>query len=117
MDNAKEAYPHLEDYLNVFKNDNLVTWKDLIEICSQITKFVTECEETSTESIYKVVDSLQNYTLKLYEESEYRRMRSMDFVLAMTGYTDHSKWRPIYDQFCKEYDKLNRKVEQNEDHS
>ena len=81
----------------------------MIEICSQITKFVTECNEISNESIYKVIDSLQNYALKLYEESEYRRMRSMAFVLAITGRIDPSKWRSIYDEYCKEYDKLNRK--------
>lgn len=107
--NVKEAYPHLEDYLDVFKKNELVTWKDLMEICSQIAKFVTECEKTGNESMYKVIDSLKDFTLKLYEESEYRRMRSMRFVLVMTGYTDPSKWYPIYDEYCKEYDKLNRK--------
>lgn len=44
-----------------------------------------------------------------YIQSEYRRIRSMSFVLAMTGHTDSSKWRPIYEEYCKEYDKLNRK--------
>ena len=33
----------------------------------------------------------------------------MCFVLAMMGHTDTRKWRPIYDEFCKEFDKLNRK--------
>lgn len=47
--------------------------------------------------------------LELYNEAEYRRMRSMAFVLAMTGHTDPTKWYPIYEEFCKEYDKLNRK--------
>lgn len=52
---------------------------------------------------------LTNIVLELYNEAEYRRMRSMCFVLAITGHTDPSKWCLIYDEFCKEYDKLNRK--------
>lgn len=47
--------------------------------------------------------------LELYNKAEYQSMRSMCFVLAIAGQTDPSKWRPIYDKFCKEYDKLNRK--------
>lgn len=116
-DNVRETYPHPEDYLDIFKKDDFVTWKDLIGICSQITEFVEKCETTSAESIYKVIDSLQNYTLKLYEELEYRRIRSMYFILAITGHTDPSKWGSIYDEYCKEYDKLNRKAEQNGTHS
>lgn len=50
-----------------------------------------------------------DFMVKLYEESEYRRMRSMVFVLAMIGHTDYNTWRPIYDKFCEDYDKLNRK--------
>ena len=101
----KKEYPHPEDYLDVLKKDDPVTLGELIEVCSQIIKF----NEESNESIYKVIDGLQDFALKLYEESEYRRMRSMAFVLYMVGYTDGSKLHPIYDEFCKEYDKLNRK--------
>lgn len=65
-------------------------------------KIADECQD-------KVVDSLGHRVLELYNEAEYRRMRSMAFVLAITGYTDPTKWYPIYDEYCKEYDKLNRK--------
>lgn len=101
----KKEYPHPEDYLDVLKKDDPVTLCELIEVCSQIIKF----NEESNESIYKVIDGLQDFALKLYEESEYRRMRSMVFVLAMIGHTDYNTWRPIYDKFCEDYDKLNRK--------
>lgn len=89
--------------------DKPVTWGDLLETLCAMSTEIMETIQTADECQYKVADSLGYRMLELYNEAEYRRMRSMCFVLAITGHTDPSKWRPIYDEFCKEYDKLNRK--------
>lgn len=89
--------------------DKPVTWGDLLETLYTMSTEIVETIKISDECQDKVVDSLGHRMLELYNESEYRRMRSMAFVLAITGHTDPSKWCPIYDEFCKEYDKLNRK--------
>lgn len=89
--------------------DKPVTWGDLFEVLYDMSTEIMETIQTADECQDKVADSLGYRMLELYNEAEYRRMRSMAFVLAMTGHTDYSKWRPIYDEFCKEYDKLNRK--------
>ena len=89
--------------------DKPVTWGDLLETLCAMSTEIMETIKAADECQNKVVDSLGKHVLELYNEAEYRRMRSMAFVLAITGYTDPSKWRPIYDEFCKEYDKLNRK--------
>lgn len=89
--------------------DKPVTWGDLFEVLYDMSTEIMETIQTADECQDKVVDSLGHRMLELYNEAEYRRMRSMAFVLAMTGHTDSSKWRPIYEEYCKEYDKLNRK--------
>ena len=89
--------------------DKPVTWGDLFEVLYDMSTKIMETIQTADERQDKVVDSLGHRVLELYNEAEYRRMRSMCFVLAITGHTDPSKWCPIYDEFCKEYDKLNRK--------
>lgn len=89
--------------------DKPVTWGDLFEVLYDMSTKIMETIQTADECQDKVVGSLGHRVLELYNEAEYRRMRSMCFVLAITGHTDPSKWRPIYDEFCKEYDKLNRK--------
>ena len=89
--------------------DQPVTWESLMEIMAQIGESITKSLNDGNECTYRVIDSVRDSMVKLYDESEYRRMRSMCFVLAMMGHTDTSKWRPIYDEFCKEFDKLNRK--------
>ena len=76
----KEDCSHPEDYLDVLKKDDPVTVGEFIEACSQIIKFVTECDKESNEAMYKAIDRLKDFASKLYEESEYRRMRSMVFV-------------------------------------
>lgn len=89
--------------------DKPVTWGDLFEVLYDMSTKIMEIIQTADECQDKVVDSLGHRMLELYNEAEYRRMRSMTFVLAMTGHTDSSKWRSIYDEYCREYDKLNRK--------
>lgn len=89
--------------------DKPVTWEDLFETLYGMSTEIMETIQAADECQDKVVDSLYHRVLELYNEAEYRRMRSMCFVLAITGHTDPSKWRPVYDEFCKEYDKLNRK--------
>ena len=89
--------------------DQPVTWESLMEIMARTVESIAKTMTDRDEYIYRVIDAVRDSMVKLYEESEYRRMRSMCFVLAMMGHTDTSKWRPIYDEFCKEYDKLNRK--------
>lgn len=89
--------------------DKPVTWGDLFEVLYDMSIEIMETIKTTDECQDKVVDSLGKHVLQLYNEAEYRRMRSMVFVLAITGHTDPSKWRPVYDEFCNEYDKLNRK--------
>ena len=89
--------------------DKPVTWGDLFETLYGMSTEIMETIKISDECQDKVVDSLGRRMLELYNEAEYRRMRSMAFVLAITGHTDPSKWCPIYDEFCNEYDKLNRK--------
>lgn len=89
--------------------DKPVTWGDLFEVLHDMSTEIMETIQTADECQYKVVDSLGHSVLELYNEAEYRRMRSMCFVLAITGHTDPIKWRPMYDEFCQEYDKLNRK--------
>ena len=102
-----------KEYFEVFK-DEPVTWHSLLEVLSQVKDLITDYTETGIESISKALDAVKNFAQELYNESEYRRMRSMAFVLAMAGYQDYNKWRPIYDKFCDDYDKLNRKERQNE---
>lgn len=89
--------------------DKPVTWGDLLETLYTMSTEIVETIKISDECQDKVVDSLCHRMLELYNEAEYRRMRSMAFVLAITGHTDPTKWYPIYEEFCKEYDKLNRK--------
>ena len=89
--------------------DQPVTWESLMEIMAQTGESITKSLNDGDECTYRVIDAVRDSMVKLYDESEYRRMRSMAFVLYMMGYTDGSKLRPIYDEFCKEYDKLNRK--------
>lgn len=89
--------------------DQPVTWEYLMEIMARTVESIAKTMTDRDEYIYRVIDSVRDSMVKLYDESEYRRMRSMCFVLAMMGHTDTSKWRPIYDEFCKEFDKLNRK--------
>ena len=89
--------------------DKPVTWGDLFEVLYDMSTEIMETIQTADECQNKAVDSLGHRVLELYNEAEYRRMRSMCFALAITGHTDPSKWRTIYDWFCKEYDKLNRK--------
>ena len=101
------------DELCDFK-DKPVTWGDLFEVLYDMSTEIMETIQTADECQNKAVDSLGHRVLELYNESEYRRMRSMTFVLAMAGYQDYNKWRPIYDKFCDDYDKLNRKDRQNE---
>lgn len=102
-----------KEYFEVFK-DEPVTWHSLLKVLSQVKNLITDYTETDVESIFKALDAVQNLAQELYNESEYRRMRSMAFVLAMVGYQDYNKWRPIYDKFCEDYDKLNRKDNKNE---
>ena len=108
MSDVRKEVIDPKEYCEVFK-DEPVTWHSLLDVLSQVKDFITNYAETSGESIYKSIDAVQNFAQELYNESEYRRMRSMCFVLVMMGHTDTSKWRPIYDEFCKEFDKLNRK--------
>lgn len=89
--------------------DKPVTWGDLFETLYGMSTEIMGTIQAADECQNKVVDSLGHRMLELYNEAEYRRMRSMAFVLAMTGHTDPTKWYPIYEEFCKEYDKLNRK--------
>ena len=107
MSDVRKEVIDPKEYCEVFK-DEPVTWHSLLDVLSQVKDFITNYAETSGESIYKSIDAVQNFAQELYNESEYRRMRSMCFVLVMMGHTDTSKWRPIYDEFCKEFDKLNR---------
>lgn len=107
MSDVRKEVIDPKEYCEVFK-DEPVTWHSLLDVLSQVKDFIINYAETSGESIYKSIDAVQNFAQELYNESEYRRMRSMCFVLAMMGHTDTSKWRPIYDEFCKEFDKLNR---------
>lgn len=69
---------------------------------TETTRTANKCQDTA-------IDGLSHYILELSNEAEYRRMHSMCFVLVITGHTDPSKWCLIHDEFCKEYDKLNRK--------
>ena len=108
MSDVRKEVIDPKEYCEVFK-DEPVTWHSLLDVLSQVKDFITNYAETSGESIYKSIDAVQNFVQELYNESEYRRMRSMCFVLVMMGHTDTSKWRPIYDEFCKEFDKLNRR--------
>lgn len=89
--------------------DQPVTWESLMEIMAQTGESITKSLNDGDERTYRVIDSVRDSMVKLYDESEYRRMRSMVFVLAMIGHTDYNTWRPIYDKFCEDYDKLNRK--------
>lgn len=89
--------------------DKPVTWGDLFEVLYNMNTEIAETIQAANKCQDTVIDGLSHYVLELYNEAEYRRMRSMCFVLAITYHTDPSKWRPIYDWFCKEYDKLNRK--------
>ena len=89
--------------------DKPATWGDLFEVLYNMNTEIAETIQAANKCQDTVIDALNHYALELYNEAEYRCMRSMYFVLAMNGYTDSSKWRPIYDEFCKEYDKLNRK--------
>ena len=89
--------------------DKPVTWGDLLEVLYNMSTEIAKTIQAANKCQDTVIDGLSHYVLELYNEAEYRRMRSMAFVLAVTGHTDYSKWRPIYDEFCKEYDKLNRK--------
>ena len=107
MSDVRKEVIDPKEYCEVFK-DEPVTWHSLLDVLSQVKDFITNYAETSGESIYKSIDAVQNFAQELYNESEYRRMRSMCFVLVMMGHADTSKWRPIYDEFCKEFDKLNR---------
>ena len=107
MSDVRKEVIDPKEYCEVFK-DETVTWHSLLDVLSQVKDFIINYAETSGESVYKSIDAVQNFAQELYNESEYRRMRSMCFVLAMMGHTDTSKWRPIYDEFCKEFDKLNR---------
>lgn len=86
-----------------------VTWGDLVEVLYDMSTKIAETIQTVGEYQDNVADTLSNRMLELYNKAEYQSMRSMCFVLAIAGQTDPSKWRPIYDKFCKEYDKLNRK--------
>ena len=89
--------------------DKPVTWRDLFEVLYNMSTEIAETIQAANKCQDTVIDSLSHYVLELYSEAEYQRMRSMCFALAITDHTDPSKWRPIYDWFCKEYDKLNRK--------
>ena len=89
--------------------DQPVTWESLMEIMAQTGESITNSLNDGDECTYRVIDAVRDSRVKLYEESEYRRIRSMVFVLAMIGCTDYNTWRPIYDKFCEDYDRLNRK--------
>lgn len=89
--------------------DQPVTWESLMEIMAQTGESITKSLKDGDERTYRVIDAVRDFMVKLYEESEYRRIRSMVFVLAMIGHTDYNTWRPIYDKFCEDYDRLNRK--------
>ena len=89
--------------------DNPVTWGDLFEVLYNMSTEIAETIQAANKCQDIVIDGLSHYVLELYNEAEYRCMRSMCFALTITDHTDPSKWRPIYDWFCKEYDKLNRK--------
>ena len=89
--------------------DQPVTWESLMEIMARTVESIAKTMTDRDEYIYRVIDAARDFRVKLYEESEYRRMRSMVFVLAMIGHTDYNTWRPIYDKFCEDYDKLNKK--------
>lgn len=89
--------------------DQPVTWESLMEIMAQTGEYITKSLNDGDECTYRVIDAVRDFMVKLYEESEYRRIRSMVFVLAMIGHTDYNTWRPIYDKFCEDYDRLNRK--------
>ena len=89
--------------------DQPITWESLMEIMAQTEESIDKAMKDRNECTYKIIDATSDFMVKLYEESEYRRMRSMVFVLAMIGHTDYNTWRPIYDKFCEDYDKLNRK--------
>lgn len=89
--------------------DQPITWESLMEIMAQTEESIDTAMKDENECIYRIIDAARDFMVKLYEESEYRRMRSMVFVLAMIGHTDYDTWRPIYDKFCEDYDRLNRR--------
>ena len=89
--------------------DQPVTWESLMEIMERTVESIAKTMTDRDEYIYRVIDAARDFIVKLYEQAEYSRMRSMVFVLAMIGHTDYNSWRPIYDKFCEDYDKLNRK--------
>ena len=103
----KEIHAKIDELSDL--KDKPVTWGDLFEVLYDMSTEIMETIQTADERQDKVSDSLGHSMLELYNEAEYRRMRSMCFVLAITGHADPIKWRPIYDEFCQEYDKLNRK--------
>lgn len=63
--------------------DQPITWESLVEIMARTGESIDKTMKDGNECIYRVIDTARDFMVKLYEESEYRRMRSMVFVLAM----------------------------------
>lgn len=94
--------------------DKNVTWGELMPLIFEVSNKTLDVAAEMDKSILKVTDAIADGTTKYYDEAEYRRMRSMAFCLAMMGYGDSTKWRPIYDKFCEDFDKLNRPKDKKE---
>ena len=103
LDELKEKIEELGDL-----KDKPVTWENLLQVLFQIVETI----KASDDATYEVIDAMTDAMQKLYDESEYRNMRRMAFTLGMAGHRDYSQWRPMYDKYCEEFDKLNRKDDQ-----
>lgn len=95
-----------------------VMWHELISVLEQTINSNTEGQQKIMDSITKIVETCAEYSEKLYKESEYNRMRDLYFwkqLLSTQSIPKESVFNDCYQKYCVEFDKLNKKEDENND--
>lgn len=81
--------------------DQSVTWVELLQCLLDVANKNIENVNAGNKAMYSVVE-------ELFKEAEYRRIRSMSFVMAAMGYSDTKEWINAYDEYCNKFDEGNK---------
>ena len=92
-----------------------VTYGDLMTILESMTENITQGE---SDMILKIADKLTDYMVRIRDDAEYKRQRDIHFLinyLSQQHLYQSGHLFDIYQNWCDEFDKLNKPQNESED--
>lgn len=97
----------MNNILTPEESAQFVTYGDLMKIMEELGQAMQKLEEYRDEDMMKSLETV----FDAITDIEYKRVRDVRFfisMLAQMNHTSYDKWVGRYNNWCEEYDKLNK---------